>query len=175
MSSTCARLFAVVAALGCAGVAALAEDPKTIEAIHKQADDVAKKDWKALSKQGEALAKSHEREDVMKGFKKPKNLEAKIMNLSRNPLLSQALEREQAELVRLGEITAAIASVAVHQCDVQVKTGDKDPAQWKKWMEELHQASRDLIKAAREKKPQALLDAAKNARMICAECHSVFR
>src|SRR5438309_84768 len=132
MRSKFARFLAVAVTLGCAGLWAVAQDPKAVEAVTKQADDVEKKDWKELSRQGEAIAKANDLKDVMDLFKlrrpgekvsglgvgktpgviKPDGIEAKIMNMRKTPMAPATLEREQADLIRMAEIAAAIASVS---------------------------------------------------------------
>src|SRR6185369_2367441 len=112
MSSKFVRFFGVALVLCCATLFTIAQDAKTADSIQKQADDVTKKDWKALSKQGEALAKTHDLADVMNlmrtrkldekgnievktsgvgvgkepGKIKPDGIEAKIINMKRNPM-----------------------------------------------------------------------------------------
>jgi len=203
MSSKFVRFFGVTLLLGCATLFAVGQDAKTAESIEKQADDAAKKDWSELSKQGQALAKAKDLDlsEVMNLFKtrklgpggavdpktsglgvgkvpgaiKPDGIEAKIINMSKNPMAPATLAKEQADIIRLAERTAAIASVAVHQCPVEKKMGEKDPAKWKMWMEEMHKASVDMIKAAKDKKPVDLRNATKRAYTTCTECHAVFR
>jgi len=195
MRSKFVRFLAVAVTLGCAGLWAGAQDPKAVEAITKQADDVEKKDWKDLSRQGEAIAKANDLKDVMDLFKlrrpgekvsglgvgktpgaiKPDGIEAKIMNMRKNPMAPATLEREQADLIRMAEIAAAIASVSTHQCPVDKKMGDKDPAEWKKGMEEMHKEAQNLIKAVKAKKPVDAKDAAKSLYDTCLKCHNTFR
>src|SRR6476620_11417397 len=112
MVMTAARFLGVVLALGGASVLSLAADERqeAAEAINKQANDVGKKDWSALSKQGADVAKNHELEDIMNLMKLrrknprgpgfvggggigdmpggilPDGIEAKIINLSKNPM-----------------------------------------------------------------------------------------
>jgi len=201
MSSKFVRFFGVALVLCCATLFTIAQDAKTADSIQKQADDVTKKDWKALSKQGEALAKTHDLADVMNlmrtrkldekgnievktsgvgvgkepGKIKPDGIEAKIINMKRNPMPAGVLASQQADLIRMAEITAAIASVSVHQCVVDKKMGEKDPAMWKKWMEDMHTSAVEMVKAAKAKNAVALRDAAKKAHDSCLDCHKVFR
>jgi len=191
MRNALTRFVAVVLALACAGYTALAQNPSVAEVINKQADDVSMKDWKALSMQGQPLARMHDIADVMNlmkirknggvgvgrvpGAVQPDGIEARIIRLSRSPMAPVTLGKEQTELIRMAEHLAAIASVSVHQCNVAQPKGAKNPARWKEWMEELHKASLDMIMAAKDKKPENLQDAAKRAYRTCTECHKTFR
>jgi hypothetical protein len=192
--SSYARFLGVVLTLGGAALLADPPDPATIEAINKQADEVAKKDWKELTRQGEALAKKHDLAKVMQLLKprsapqnpgigvgkkpgdiKPDGIEAKIISMKRNPMPPDQLQKEQADLIRLAEISAAVASVSNHQSTVDKKMGEKDPAKWKEWMEEMHKESQNLIKAVKAKKPEEVRDTAKRLHNTCLECHSKIR
>jgi hypothetical protein len=198
MRSKFARFLAIAVSLGCAGLWAVAQDPKAVDAITRQADDVQKKDWKDLARQGEAIAKANDLKDVMDLFKlrrpgekvsglgigktpgniKPDGIEAKIKSLAdprRPPIAAATLEKEQADLIRMAEIAAAIASVSTHQCTVDKKMGDKDPVEWKKWMEEMHKEAQNLIKGLKDKKPGDIRNASRALNDTCVKCHNTFR
>jgi hypothetical protein len=53
--------------LALSGATLLAEPPNldTVKAIGKQADEVGKKDWKELTKQGQDIARKHDLAQVM--------------------------------------------------------------------------------------------------------------
>jgi hypothetical protein len=196
MTSMFTRALGVVLALGSAALLSTAgEDKEVVGTINKQADAVGKMDWKALSGQGDALAKKHELTDIM-NIMKPRNspgkvkgvgigpkpgaitpdgIDAKIIKMSNLLLPPATLDMEQKDLIRMAQITAAIASVSVHQCTVEKKMGDKDPAKWKEWMELMNSSSLELIDALNKKNPDAVRVAAKKLRSSCTECHSVFR
>jgi hypothetical protein len=196
MNSKYTRALGVVLALGgSALLSTAAQDKAVVATIEKQADDVGKKDWTALTKQGEEVAKKHELMDIMNLMKlrnapgkvqgmgvgkepgkiKPDGIDAKIINMSRNPMAQATLNREQPDLIRLAQITAAIASATIHQCPVDKKMGDKDPATWKKGMEEMHKASMDLIEALKKKDPKEVQKATFKLRGTCTDCHTIFR
>ena len=196
MSSNYTRALGVVLALGGGALLSMAaQDKAVVETIEKQADDVGKKDWAELSKQGEAVAKKHELMDIMNLMKlrnapgkvkgmgvgkepnkiKPDGIDAKIINMSRNPMAQALLNREQPDLIRMAQITAAIASATVHQCPVDKKMGDKDPAVWKKGMEDMHKASLEFIEALKKKDPMTVQKAAFKLRGTCTDCHNIFR
>src|SRR5436190_24345395 len=116
MTHNCARFLGVVVALASACLLSVAADdePKdnkeVVEAITKQADGMTKKDWDAASREGADIAKKHSLEDIMNLMKlrrknpkgagyvggvglgakpgaiAPDGIEAKIINLTKNPM-----------------------------------------------------------------------------------------
>jgi hypothetical protein len=196
------RAGAVVALLGGFSILSLpAQDKPTVDSITKMADDVSKKDWAELSKDGAEAAKKHELLDVMNLFKlrrpppkpgekapvngigigpvqgaiSPDGVEAKIQSLTKKEIGQNQLNKEQPHLIRMTEITASIAATSIHQCPVDKKMGCKDPANWKKWMEEMYKSSQDLNKAIKDKKPADIKKAATALEDTCRKCHSDFR
>jgi hypothetical protein len=172
-------------------VLALADEP-TAAAIQKLADDVSKTKWEELSKTGADVAKKTELEPVMDLLKlrrpgakvqglgvgkvpgaiMPDGIEAKIINLRSNPTVAA---RDQVDLIRMVEITAAVAATAVHQCPVETKMGQKDPATWKQLSKDMYDGSQDLIKALKANKPGEIKAAAFKLSGSCTNCHQIFR
>ncbi len=185
-------------------VLALADDDKdkpspetkaAAAAVQKLADDVGKKDWDTLTKAGSEVAKKNELEHVMAGFKMrrvvvktgdavggigigkvpaaitPDGIEAKISSLRMKPLAA----KEQADLIRMAEITAAIAATSTHQCPVDAKMGKKDPAKWKEWSRDMYKSSQELIKALKAKDAKDIKSAASKLTTSCNSCHEIFR
>jgi len=187
---------ALAAGTGLVAVEAQTEEARAAAAaIQKQADETTKKSWDELSGAGKDLAKKHEILDVMNLLKlrkvdakvsglgvgvkpgaiTPDGIEAKIISLTKRPLDAAKLGRESADIARMAEITAAVASVSVHQCPIEKKMGAKDPADWKKWMEDMHREAVALARAARAKDAAAIKTAANKLDMSCKDCHAVFR
>lgn len=187
---------ALAAGTGLVAVRAQSEEAKAAAAaIQKQADDTSKKSWDELSATGKELARKHELLDVMNLLKlrktdakvsglgvgvkpgaiSPDGIEAKIISLTKRPLDAAKLSKESADIARMADITAAVASVTIHQCPIEKKMGPKDPADWKKWMEEMYKGAQDLSKAARAKDAAAIKTAANRLDTSCKDCHAVFR
>ncbi len=169
---------------------------KAAEAIKKLADDAGTKDWTEFSKASAEVAKKHELDKVMNGFKMrkpnmkgiagigvgdkantvtPDGIEAKIISMTKNPMAAATLNKQQADLIRMAEITAAIAATATHQCPVEKKLGDKDPADWKTWSKDMYESSQDLLKALKAKDAKQAKTAAFKLNKTCTDCHAVFR
>src|SRR5262249_55984076 len=106
---------------------------------------------------------------------KPDGIEAKLMALGEKPLTPAVLNREQADLIRMTEVTAAVAAISFHQCPVKVKMGEKDPAQWKVWMTDVHGQSVALANALKAKDPDKVKTAALKLEGTCQACHKVYR
>lgn len=205
MMTKCVRFLGVVAALCGAGLLSMAADDEkkdnkeVVEAITKQAEEMTKKDWSAATKEGEGIAKKHMLEDIMNlmklrrkdpkgggfvggvglgtkpGAVSPDGIEAKIINLTKNPMPLATLNKQSAELIRMAEITAAIASATVHLSPVEKKMGQKDPAKWKELMKDMHGASLDLIDAVKKKDAAGVKKMANKLNGTCTECHGIFR
>lgn len=190
------NLGVVAALLGGFGLLSVyAQDKAVVESVGKLAGDASKKSWADLSKDGSAVAKKHELVDVMNLFKlrkvgaktsgwgigekpgaiTPDGIEAKIINMTKNPMAPAILAKQQADLIQMAERVAAIAAASVHQCPEPVKKGAKDPAKWKEWTEDMYKGSQDLIKALKDMKPDEVKKAANKLNASCTECHGVFR
>jgi mevalonate kinase len=190
------NLGVAVALLGGFGLLSVyAQDKEVTESITKLAGDSTKKSWADLTKDGAAVAKKHELVDIMNLFKlrktgaktsgwgvgekpggiSPDGIEAKIINMTKNPMPDATLAKQQADLIQMAERVKGIAAATIHQCPVPAKQGAKDPAKWKEWMEEMNKASDELIKALKDKKPEEVKKAANKLNGTCTECHGVFR
>ena len=177
--------------LASAGSGAAADDKGPREAIHKIADALEKGDTAAAKAQAKMVADKNELEDVMHLFALRKvkgegigpkpgananqdGIEAKIMGLAKR-VPPQELKSDAAAWQRAAYITAAIAEIAQHKCPVEKKTGEKDPAQWKKWTEEMHTSALDFAKAVKAGDAMAVKKAAGRLDGTCRSCHGVFR
>lgn len=178
---------ALVAVLGFALLVGVtrAEEPVYTD-IKKQADSSGKKSWDDLTKDGKALAKKYDDLlDIMTAFK-PKDsktpgigvdasnmgIEAKIISISKRPMPAAELEKQAKDLIRMAEVTKAIASISTHQFPEKLPPGKKaTPSEWTKWSKQMNDASDDLIKAVKEKKPVDVRNAAAKLNGTCIECH----
>jgi cytochrome c556 len=50
-----------------------------------------------------------------------------------------------------------------------------DPADWKRWSQDMYSSSQELIKALQAKDAMKVKAAAMNLNKSCTECHAVFR
>jgi hypothetical protein len=178
--------------LGCVAVAltvAAAPDNKTVvSAVLKQADQVGKKDWAALYKDGEGIAQKYDSDTLMYLFRprnarktpglgvgktpgaiKPDSIEQKIWNL--NKRVTAADVKQARDLERMAEITAAIASVIVHQTPPGLVAGEVKAQWWREWSEEMYKASIAFRDAARTKQADKLKAAARRLNESCMNCH----
>jgi hypothetical protein len=168
-----------------------ADDKGPREDILKIADALEKGGDPAAKAQAKAVADKNELEDVMHLFALRKvkgegigpkagpvpnqdGIEAKIMALAKRVPPAE-LKTDGAALQRAAYITAAIAEIAQYKCPVEKKTGEKDPAQWKKWTEEMRTAALDLAKAVKAADPMIVKKTATRLDGTCRNCHGVFR
>lgn len=101
-------------------------------------------------------------------------IEAKIRDLSRTALSARDLKKEKDDLIRMAQITIAIAKVTHKQAPTE-KKGDMDPADWKEWSADMETFSEALIKAAEKQDASALRTAARELNNRCSGCHGTFR
>ncbi|HKB37961.1 MAG TPA: cytochrome c [Gemmataceae bacterium] len=190
--------LAVVAGGGVLVVRAAEESPAAPD-IKKQADLVAKKSWDDLTRDGEAIAKKHSGPngltDVMSVFKLrrmdkeakvigigvgdkpgaivPDGIEAKIINLSRNA--TPADMTKVADLKRMTEIAAAVASVATHMPNEKARKTKEDIKKWQENFKGMHEGALELIKALESKNRVQVKAAAMKLHGTCTKCHSDYR
>ncbi len=166
------------------------EDKEAREAIEKLAETVAKGDKDAAKKQAEEVAKKVELSAVMETFKlrakggrgvgktanaiTPDGIEAQIMGLAKKEPAAAALNKTAADLEEMANITTAIAFLAEAHTPKK-KVGDKDPKDWKQWVQDMQAASGDLAKAAKAKDGPGIKTAATKLNSACNNCHGVFR
>jgi cytochrome c556 len=168
-----------------------ADEKEVRDAILKLADLVEKKDPAGVKKEGEAVAKKHELDEVMYLFKHrtkkglgvgakpgaimPDGIEDKLRDLARRALPQDRLDKEAADLARMGSVTAAIAEVAQYKCTVEKREGDKDPKKWQEFIAEMRQTALDMAEAAKAKKPNEVKATATKLNTNCNNCHGIFR
>jgi hypothetical protein len=189
-------LGAVVLALGMvlsAGSGKAADAKKIRASILKAADLLQKGEEDAAKKEIAALAKEKDLplDEVMetlklrksKGFgvgKEPisgvaDGIESLIGNLEKRVPAAKVLEDHNADIARAAYISAVIGALVKDRSPVAKKTGDKDPADWKKWSEDMYSQSVELANAIKGKKAPEIKASAKKLNNTCLACHSPFK
>ncbi len=169
---------------------AAADDKELREEILKLADAEQEKGGN-LSQQADAIGKKAELEDIMSVFRlrtkkglgvgatpgavKPDGIEAQVMSLGKRPLPASQLSATSHDLARAAYVVAAVADIIRNKCPVDKKQGEKDPASWQMWTQDMHQAALDMAAAAQAKQPKQLQMAANKLNSTCNNCHGVFR
>jgi cytochrome c' len=171
-----------------------AADAKKVRAtILKAAELLQKGDEAAAKKEIATLAKDKDvaLDDVMetlklrtsKGLgvgKEPikgvaDGIESLIGNLEKRVPPAKVLEDHNADIARAAYISAVIGELVKERSPVAKKTGDKDPADWKKWSEEMYKQSIELADAVKAKKAPEIKAAAKKLNNTCLACHGPFK
>jgi len=138
-----------------------------------------------IQQQAATLAKKAELGNIMQVFKprkstglgigpKGEGIEPKIISLSKRTLSKGDLARQSDDLVKAAEVSRAVAEVTVYFTPKEKQPG-KDPADWKKYTEDMKQGSQELIKAVKSGDPKQVRSAATNLNAACSDCHSKFR
>jgi hypothetical protein len=162
--------------------------------IQKLADQVARKNDAALKEEGEALAKKYKNlGQLMNLFKErtprggglgvgklpgaiqPDGIEAKIRVLVKTVLSAAELEVQSGALIRMTQVTIAVAEVTKHKCEVDRKVGYMDPANWNRWSEDMQQSSQELAEAVSARDAVRVQAAAARLSASCNNCHRSFR
>jgi hypothetical protein len=188
--------LAVVAGVGVLSVRAAEEAPAAPD-VKKLADEVGKKDWADLSKDGEAISKKYtDLIDVMGVFKLrktegkgtsgigigktpgailPDGIEAKILNLSK-AVRKGDLEKAD-DLKRMAEIAAAVAGITIHMPNEDAKKTQQDTKKWQEYSKDMHDASKELIKSldGKSSNPAQVKAAALKLQNACTACHNDYR
>jgi cytochrome c556 len=108
------------------------------------------------------------------GVIRPDGVEAKMISMSKKPMPAKQLEKESEDLIKLAEVSKAIAEIA--ELNTPKKDEPKKPvADWKTFNKRQKDSTKDFIDAVKAKDPDKLLDATKNLYSSCTNCHSVFR
>jgi hypothetical protein len=188
-------ILATLAVLAISGWAVWSAMDRGVAAdIQMLADRVAKKNDAALKEEGEALAKKYKNlGQVMNLFKartskggglgvgkesgaiQPDGIEAKIKVLAKTAPSTAELEEQSEALIRMTQVTIAVAEVAKHKCEVDKKVGYMDPANWKRWSDDMQQSSWELAEAVTARDGVRVKAAAARLSSSCNNCHRVFR
>ena len=97
------------------------------------------------------------------------------MGLAKKPLTDALLKKQADDIARAARITQAVAEVTLEKSPVKKKMGDKDPADWKKWTEDMKNSAKDLANAAKKGDAKGVKDASSKLNASCNNCHGVFR
>jgi hypothetical protein len=165
------------------------EDDKLIQAAQKDVLDLAKaaENGKLNPAQVQAIRKKYEDlNHIMTGYK-PRakkgigvglpspgdGIEFKLNNLGRRALSKMQLQKEKADLIKVGYINVAIAELIMQ--DKPKPKGGKGAKDWQQHSVELKKASLEFIDAVKKGNPAAVKAAANNINNSCTTCHSDFR
>jgi hypothetical protein len=108
------------------------------------------------------------------GTIRPDGIEAKIISMSKKPLPAAQLEKESADLIKIGEVANAMVEVADLHTPKQ-NLPKKPIADWKKFNKLQKDSAKEFIDAVKKNDPDKVLDATRNLYSSCTNCHSVFR
>jgi hypothetical protein len=162
--------------------------------IQRLADLAGRNDDAAFKKEAEALARKYQKLGVVmrlfkertekdgglgvgknKGAIEPDGIEAKAKSLAKQAPTATELEQQEEDLVRMTQVTAAIAEVARHKCEVTKKVGYLDPKDWKRWLDGMQQSSLELAEAVKARDGGRVKAAAGLLSSYCTNCHRIFR
>jgi hypothetical protein len=99
-------------------------------------------------------------------------IEALFRVLAARPDGAPKLTRE--ELARVAGQSAVMAQWTRSLCPEKA-VGDKTPEKWRRYCDELRDASLELARAARDDKADQIRAAARKVNASCASCHRTFR
>jgi hypothetical protein len=186
-----------IALVAGAGVLSLRGDeaPATPD-IKKLADQVGKKNWDELAKEGQLIAKKHdELRHIMNVFK-PRNKDAEVsgIGVGDNPgeILPDGIDQKilrmagkvgvtdkdiakAAALKRMSAIVAAVAAAAVNKPNDKAQKNAATIQNWKDWSKEMHDSAQDLSKALEAKDRSQAKAAVVKLHDTCVKCHEKFR
>jgi len=154
-------------------------------AVLKHAAQVGKKSWAELVKEAAPVARKHELFDLMgvlrkrdpedprsglgvgarPGAIKPDGIDAKLIRLA-GRVRPADLENAK-DLIRMAEVTAALASITFHRNEPVFMKRQK----WEQLCTEMHDASLDFIDAVKGKDITKVENTARILSDTCAACH----
>jgi len=180
-----------------AGVLSLrADDAPATPDIKKLADQVGKKSWDELAKEGEAVAKKYDDLlDIMHVFKPrskdakvsgvgvgdkpgailPDGIEQKLIRMAGRAGVTDGDMAKAPALKRMAEIAAAVAAAAVHKPNKDAQQTKDDIKKWQELSREMHEGSLELIKALESRNRVQAKAAAMKLQGTCTRCHSDYR
>jgi hypothetical protein len=160
----------------------LAEDEKQIEQARQDILGLAKdlEGGKVAPAKAQAIRIKHEElNHIMTGYK-PRakegigvgppgpgdGIELKLHNLGKRALPKAQLQKEKADLIKVGHINAAIAEVTA------AYTPRRNAADWARFSADMKMASLGLVAAAKQGDPAAVRAAAARVNKSCNDCHA---
>jgi len=183
------RGLALVAALGLA-VSNAARADEDAKKAQKDVLDLAAdlEAGKSVGDKTKAIKKKYEDLNTLMHAYKPRDkggvgfgpagkgdgIEIKLNAMAKRALSQMALDKEKAELIKVGYINIALAKIADEYAPAKPK-GSKGPKDWKKHVEDMEKSSKSLIDAAKASDPVAVKKAATELNSSCNNCHSDFR
>jgi hypothetical protein len=96
------------------------------------------------------------------------------MATRRNNPGQPVLNNNNADLVKLAEITLAIAEINHYYKPTKVLP-KKDPKDWQRLNDDMKASAKELIEAIKAKDQKKVTDAAKKVNTTCNDCHGIFR
>jgi len=100
-------------------------------------------------------------------------IEAKIISLSKR-VDAKALPAEKADLLKMAYVNLALGEIMAHYPPEKIKAG-KGPKDWKRFTDEMKEATDEFIKAVNVGKGPDVKKAAVKIEATCNDCHSAFR
>ena len=188
--------IAVALVVGVGMLSVRAGDAPAAPDIKKLADQVGKKNWDELAKEGQAVAKKHDDlADIMNVFKPrsknakvsgigvgdtpgaiiPDGIEQKIIRMAGTVGVTEKDLAKAAALKRMSQIAAAVAAATVHKPNDKAQKNAASMRQWKDWSKEMHDSAQDLIKALEAKNRIQAKTAVMKLHDTCTKCHGEFR
>jgi hypothetical protein len=168
-----------------AGPGSAGEGAEVKDAVLKIAAAIEKGDKSAAQSEAKALAKKIEEIDIVmdlmklrtkkglgvgkKGIVQPDGIEAKLLAMERQAPGRATAEKEAEGIEEMAYRIAAIAEIASH------KPPKEKAKLWIGWAKELRASAPELAKAAKQKEPEALREAARKVNMACSKCHAEFK
>lgn len=101
-------------------------------------------------------------------------IEAKIRDMSRKPLTARDVKKQAEDIIQMARITQVISQLTL-MCTPEEKDKEKDPADWKRWAEEMGSHSKLLQEATKKGDARELQRIARDLNNSCNNCHGVFR
>jgi cytochrome c556 len=95
--------------------------------------------------------------------------------LSNKGILQGQLTKESEDLIRMAQVTQALAEIAEMNTPKMNIDGKKTVAAWQKFNKDQKDGAQDLIDAVKANNPKNVGAAATKLYGSCTSCHGVFR
>jgi hypothetical protein len=103
----------------------------------------------------------------------PDGIEQKIINMGRRPLTKNQVAQQKEPLIEMAERVQAVAEITQHY--MPPKKAGANPANWKKYTQEMKKSAQDLAGALKGGDPKMIKAAATDLNAACTNCHGDFR